>query len=236
MKKYILLTLCLLISMTTLAQEKEKLKAEVSADFVSTYIWRGLDLSKLSVQPSLLLDYRGLSLEVWGSYELAGSNDYKELDLILAYETGGFKFKLSDIWNIVARDTEKRYFWYNALSTHHVFEAYISYNFGPVILEWNTIFAGKDYMYKSKKRAYSSYFEANVPFRLAGIDWNGTLGVVPYASSGYFTNGFAVTNVELKVSKDIKVTDSFRIPVFIDISANPCLQKVHMAFGITLKP
>ncbi len=231
-----ILTLGLLISMTTLAQENEKLKAEVSADFVSSYLWRGLSVSDASVQPKVALDYRGLSFELWGSYDLAGSKDFKEIDIVLAYNIGRFKVTLSDIWTVHKDKADKRYFMYNAHSTNHTYEAKLFYDFGPANLEWSTYFAGNDYRNESKKRNFSSYFEANVPFRLAGFDWNGALGIVPYASSMYFTNGFAVTNVELRVSKDIKVTDSFRIPIFMVVLANPCLEKLHMAFGITLKP
>ena len=48
------------------------------ADFVSDYIWRGLDQnSGFSIQPSLTLSYKGLSLNAWGSQTLSkwGVND-----------------------------------------------------------------------------------------------------------------------------------------------------------------
>ena len=63
-----------------------------------------------------------------------------------------------------------------------------------------------------------------------------TAGAVPFATDFYDTNGFAVTNLALKATKDIKVTDSFSIPVFAEVSANPCSQKAYMVFGFTLRP
>jgi hypothetical protein len=78
--------------------------------------------------------------------------------------------------------------------------------------------------------------EANVPFKLAAVDWTATAGVVPSATTLYGTTGFAVTNLALKATKEIKVTDSFSIPVFGQIAANPCSQKAYLVFGFTLQP
>ena len=86
------------------------------------------------------------------------------------------------------------------------------------------------------KRAYSSYAEVVVPFRLYTIDWTATAGAVPFASDLYGTSGFAVTNLALKATKSIKVTDSFSIPVFAQVAANPSSQKAYLVLGLTLQP
>jgi hypothetical protein len=119
-----------------------------------------------------------------------------------------------------------------------VFEANIGYDFGFASLQWYTNFAGNDGLNKDGERAYSSYFEANVPFRLASVEWTATAGAVPFATTAYngWTSGFAVTNVALKATKDIKVTDSFSIPVFGQVVANPCTQKAYLVLGFTLQP
>jgi hypothetical protein len=59
---------------------------------------------------------------------------------------------------------------------------------------------------------------------------------VPYATSFYGTDGFAITNLALKATKDIKVTNSFSIPVFAQVAANPCAQKAYFVFGFTVQP
>ena len=112
---------------------------------------------------------------------------------------------------------------YDAHGTNHVFEANIGYDFGFASLQWYTNFAGNDGTNKDGKRAYSSYVELDVPFKLATVDWNATAGAVPFATDFYGTTGFAVTNLSLKATKDIKVTDSFSIPVFGQVVANPFL-------------
>ncbi len=234
MHRPLLWAIALFCCLTTRGQEK--FSAELYGDFVSSYIWRGMEQCKASVQPGLLMNYRGFELEFWGDYELAGSGDYKEIDITLYYNLGHFKFKVQDIWSNIGGDPQGRFFKYDAHSTNHIFEGSMSYDFGLVSMEWNTVFAGNDGLNNSGKRAYSSYFIADAPFRLAGFDCNGSLGVAPYASTLYQTSGFAVTHLGLKVSRDIKVTDTFRIPVFLNVLANPCLQKAYLVFGFTLKP
>ncbi len=208
----------------------------IAADFVNEYIWRGLKLGDVAVQPTFGVGYKGLSLTAWGSYGLSNKDDVKEMDLTLAYAIGGLNIGITDYWFSEGLDPDARYFKYNAHSTNHVFEANIGYDFGPVALQWYTNFAGNDGQNKSGRRAYSSYFEASVPFRLATVDWTGTVGAVPYASSYYGTNGFAVTNLSLRATKDIRVTDSFSIPVFGQLTGNPCSQKAYLVLGFTLQP
>ena len=208
----------------------------IAADFVNEYIWRGLKLGDVAVQPTFGVGYKGLSLTAWGSYGLSNKDDVKEFDLTLGYAIGGLNIGITDYWFSAGLDPDSRYFKYNAHSTNHVFEATVGYDFGPVALQWYTNFAGNDGQNKSGRRAYSSYFEASVPFRLATVDWTGTVGAVPYASSYYAANGFAVTNLSLRATKDIRVTDSFSIPVFGQLTANPCTQKAYLVFGFTLQP
>ncbi len=236
MKKIILFAMGLMVSTIALAQEKEKMETTISADLVNQYIWRGLDLGSPAVQPTLGVGYKGLSLTAWGSYGLTNPNDVKEMDLTLAYSIGGFNIGVTDYWFSTGLDPDGRYFKYDAHGTNHVFEAFIGYDFGPVALQWFTNFTGNDGTNKDGKRAYSSYVEANVPFSLAGVDWTATAGAVPYASTYYSTTGFAVTNLTLRATKEIKITDSFSVPIFGQLTGNPCSQKAYLVFGFTLQP
>ena len=143
---------------------------------------------------------------------------------------------MTDYWFSAGLDPDARYFMYDAHGTNHVFEANIGYDFGEANLQWYTNFAGNDGFNKDGKRAYSSYVEANVPFRLGGADWTATAGAVPWVTDSYGTTGFAVTNLALKATKDVKVTDSFSIPVFGQVVGNPCAQRAYLVFGFTLQP
>ena len=235
MKKIVLFAMGLVMGMTALAQDK--VEATISGDLVSSYIWRGQNCGDVSIQPTLGVSYKGLSLTAWGNVGLSNSDDTKELDLTLAYTTGGFNIGITDYWFSVGQDLENRYFKYDAHGTNHVFEANIGYDFGLASLRWFTNFAGNDGTNKDGKRAYSSYMEVVVPFKLSAIEWTATVGAVPFATSYYneWTSGFAVTNVALKATKNIKVTDSFSIPIFGEIVGNPRTQKAYLVLGITLK-
>ncbi len=235
MKKIVLFAMGLVMSMTALAIDT--VEGTISGDIVSSYIWRGQNCGDVSIQPTLGVSYKGLSLTAWGNVGLSNSDDTKELDLTLAYTTGGFNIGITDYWFSVGQDPENRYFKYEAHGTNHVFEANIGYDFGLASLQWFTNFAGNDGTNKDGKRAYSSYMEVVVPFKLSAIEWTATVGAVPFATSYYneWTSGFAVTNVALKATKDIKVTESFSIPIFGEIVGNPRTQKAYLVLGITLK-
>lgn len=234
MKKIALFALGLVMSLATFAQDE--VEATISGDIVSQYIWRGQDLGNAAIQPTLGIAYKGLSLSAWGSYGIANSDDTKELDLTLTYTIGGFNIGITDYWTNDGGDPEARYLKYEAHSTNHVFEANVGYDFGFASLQWYTNFAGDDGLNKDGKRAYSSYFEAVVPFCLSGVDFTATAGAVPYATDFYGTSGFAVTNLSLRATKDIKVTERFSIPVFGQVTGNPCSRKAYLVFGFTLQP
>ena len=234
MKKIVLFALGMAMSMTTFAQDE--VETTVSGDVVSSYIWRGLDLGSTAIQPTLGVGYKGLSLTAWGSYGIADPADTKEFDLTLGYSLGGFNIGVTDYWFSTGLDPQNRYFKYDAHGTNHIFEAFVGYDFGLASLQWYTNFAGNDGVNKDGDRAYSSYMEVAVPFQLATVDWTATAGAVPFATTSYGTTGFAVTNLSLKASKAIKVTDSFSIPVFAQVTGNPCSQKAYLVFGFTLQP
>ena len=234
MKKIVILAMGLVLSSTALAQDK--IETTVSTDFVNEYIWRGQKCGDVAVQPTLGVGYKGLSLTAWGSYGLSNKDDVKEFDLTLAYSTGGLNIGITDYWFSEGLDPDARYFKYDAHGTNHLFEANIGYDFGPVALQWYTNFAGNDGTNNSGKRAYSSYFEVSVPFRLVTVDWTATAGAVPFATTSYGTTGFAVTNLSVRATKEIRVTDSFSIPIFGQLTGNPCSQKAYLVLGFTLQP
>ena len=234
MKKIVFMAMMIATGLSATAQDE--IETTVGADIVNQYIWRGQDLGDVSLQPTLGIGYKGLSLTAWGSVGLSDFLDTKEFDLTLAYTVGGFNIGITDYWFDAGLDPDGRYFKYDAHGTNHVFEANVGYDFGVASLQAYTNFAGNDGTNKDGKRAYSTYVELAAPFKLAAVDWNAAVGVVPFATTSYATTGFAVTNVSLKATKDIKVTDSFSIPVFGQVVANPCSQDAYLVFGFTLQP
>ena len=235
MKKILIIT-AILSAVAVTAKAQDTLETTIGTDVVSQYVWRGQDLGGVSVQPTLGLAYKGLSLSAWGSAGLSNPADTREFDLTLAYTVGGFNIGVTDYWFNAGLDPLNRYFAYAADCTNHVFEANVGYDFGFASLQWYTNFAGNDGLTPAEKRAYSSYVEFNVPFVLGGVDWTATAGAVPFATDFYGVEGFGVVNVALTASKDIRITDSFSIPVFAQVAANPYSKNAFFVFGITLQP
>lgn len=225
---FVLVALLLALVTPFNAQAQDEVEASVGADLVSSYVWRGQLLSGASIQPCVNVNYKGLYVEGWGSVAINGE-EYKEFDLTLGYATGGLTLALTDYWV----DYGTGYFQYGSHNTDHVLNASIAYDFGLLALKWDTNLTGSDGINPKGKRAYSSYLQATVPFNLGGLEWTAEIGATPWATSYYFANGFAVCDVSLGVSKDIKITDNYSLPIFAKATWNPRLEDAFFVFGIS---
>ncbi len=141
----------------TVASEPDKsLEASVSADLVTTYLWRGQQLGGFSVQPGFSVGWRGLSLSAWGSTSIEDKWN-REVDLTLSYTVGGFTAGITDYWfSRTGDEVDARYFSYAAHSEYnsHVWEAHLGYDFGPLVLDWYTNIGGQDGVDHKGNRAY----------------------------------------------------------------------------------
>lgn len=182
----------------------------------------------VSLQPSASVAYKGFSLEAWGSVGFESKDD-KELDLTLGYSTGGFSVSVTDYWF----NGGPGYFHYGARNTAHVFEGQIGYDFGLLAINWYTNFAGADGVNKEGDRAYSSYLSLVAPFSLGGLDWTAEIGATPWATDFYGSNGFAVCDVSLGANKEIKITDSFSLPLFVKATWNPRTEGAYFVAGLS---
>lgn len=230
-KLALLLVMATAIPATSVAQDK--VEASIGADLVSGYVWRGQDLGNVSIQPALSLAYKGFSIGAWGSVGI-DSDDTKEFDITVGYSNGGFSVSITDYW-FDENNGSNKYFHYGARSTAHVFEAQIGYDFGVVALNWYTNFAGADGVNEDGDRAYSSYISAAVPFTLAGLDWTAEIGATPWATDFYngWTSGFAVCDVSVSASKEVKITNSFSVPIFAKATWNPRTEDAFFVVGLS---
>lgn len=72
------------VTLSSAASAQEKVTVNGNIDLVNNYVWRGMDQnSGFSVQPTLSLSYKGLSLSAWGSQSLTNNadRDVQELDI-----------------------------------------------------------------------------------------------------------------------------------------------------------
>lgn len=221
----------LLLPTKTYAQDKFTVNGK--ADFVSDYIWRGADQnSGFSVQPSLTLGYAGFSINVWGSQTLSRWNveiPSKEFDINLSYSSNNFSVTVSDYWWSGVN-------WpYGHYKDSHFFEGTLTYCFGksfPLTLSWSTMFAGADKNEEGKLQG-STYINASYQISLpADITLTPAIGFTPW--KGYYHNKAAFTDISLKAGKDIKITDNFSIPLFVQAIVAPIYDRTYLVTGFSL--
>lgn len=209
---------------------QNKVEVSLGADIVSKYVWRGFDQgSGASVQPTLGFTYKGVSLSAWGSTSITDLEP-KEIDIALGYSIGGFGVTVTDYW---WSGENKHYGYYK---DNHYFEGALSYHFGekfPLAISVATMFAGGDKDTKGDQN-FSTYLHAMYDIACpADITLTPSIGVTTqsYLYTGDKKSG--ITDISLKASKDIKVTDRFSIPVFAQFTVSPVMDKTYLIFGLS---
>lgn len=226
MKKQILLLTTLFYVVFAQAQE-----VFVHADFVSSYIWRGMDSANASVQPTLGFNWKGLTVYAWGSTEFRNKNN--EIDLSLEYSHHNLTLYANNYFT-QTEDEPFNYFNYSSHSTGHTFEVGAGYMLSekfPLSISWYTNFAGNDYR-ENDKRAWSSYCELSYPFSVKDVNLSIEAGFTPW--EGMYSNAFNVVNVGFSATKELKITSDFSLPIFGKLIANPYEEKFYFVFGISL--
>lgn len=237
-KIYWVITLCFLCIGSTYSQEK--ISVDLGADIVSSYVWRGNKQTGLSIQPGLGANYKGFSLGVWGSTDIASGADkgFKEVDFTLGYSVDNFKVALTDYW----WDGENAFHYFHAPEegySGHMLEGTVGYTLPkafPLSVTWNTFFLGKGNKKSNGDNSFSTYVELSYPFSVNNVDLGLVAGFIPWESVVYgpHANGFKFTNLALTASSGIKLSDSFTLPVFGNVIFNPAVEDVHFVFGINL--
>jgi hypothetical protein len=205
----------------------------VGTDIVSSYVWRGFkqDLSTTAplqspnFQPYVSYTTGKLTLGSWGSSSFTGT--VKEVDLYATYAfSSAFALTLTDYnWGFT-----QSYFNYGS-GTDHIFEATLAYTGPesmPLSASLNTMFAGADKT-SAGKQAFSTYVELG--YQLAA-NAKVFAGGAPLNTPMY--GGAGVTNVGIKVSKALELSDKFSLPVYGVAGANPSTGDAFLVVGLTL--
>lgn len=218
------------LAMVPSAVNAEDFKVSGKAEFVSDYIWRGADQnSGFSIQPSLTLGYKGLSLNVWGSQTLSKWEDgkgAKEFDINLSYSIKNFTVTVSDYWWL---GTDMPYGHYK---NSHYFEGTFGYCVSkkiPLTFTWSTMFAGGDKNEDGDLMA-STYINVSYPIKLpAEIVLTPSVGFTPW--EGMYWDKAAFTDISLKASKEINVSKTFLIPLFVQAIVAPVYDRTYLVAG-----
>lgn len=259
---YALLTMLILGASLQLVAQDKKFAADFQfgSDFMSRYIWRGLNLggSGPSIQPVMKLNVGNadhlFSVGAWGAYTFSPTAN-QEMDLFVSYTLKGVvTFMVTDYF-FPDLNTGKRdeYFCYSKDSTGHVFEGLIMFNGTkkiPFTLMVATNFYGNDSRKMNKVNdstftengiQYSTYIEIGFKKNIKGFDFNAFVGGTinnPDESlneTGYYGNSKAgLTNVGIKLARAIPITEKYSLPVQASLIANPLQSKVYLVFGFSL--
>lgn len=192
---------------------------KASADIVSTYVWRGAFQSSAAIQPTLDFTAGGFSIGAWGSSAISqifNGSDFslmQEADLYAKYAFGfGLSLGVTDYYY-----TGNDYSYYKKGGSHSL-EANLGYNIGKLSLSGN-------YLLNVNK---DLYFEAGYAFDKVSV----FLGA---GNNVYSTDSkFAVVNMGASVVKEIKMTDSFTLPLKATAIFNPKSRQFFFVAGITL--
>jgi uncharacterized protein (TIGR02001 family) len=228
MKKATLLliaSILLLGSYSTSAQETAS-SWSTGLDLYTSYVWRGTKFGTgPSFQPGIKYSYKGLTIGAWGAYSFSNSkfntkdsvvvDAYMEADLYASYalslgEKSSLTFSVTD------------YFFPGEGSKYlngdsHYFEPSLSLAVGRLSL-----------LGAYMTNAEDTYLEAGFNA--------GPVSLFVGAGDGQYTidQKFNVCNVGLKSSKEIKLSETFSIPVSGSVIFNPSAEQFHIVVGISL--
>ena len=236
MKKMRILAICVIAVLTATSV---KAQFATGADIVSSYVWRGVpqdrtvtgnpSLGSPNIQPYVSFTTGGFTIGSWASSSFLGN--VKEVDLYATYViSSAFALTVTDYnWGFT-----KSYFNYGT-GTDHIYEATLAYTGPekfPISASVNTMFAGADKKPSDAgKQALSTYIELGYQVTpLVKVFAGGVIG----ESNNYLTTGAGVTNVGIKVSKSIAITDKFSLPVYGILGANPYAGNAFFVAGVSL--
>jgi len=218
MKKMKVLAIC---AIAVLAVSSIKAQGfSTGADIVSSYVWRGVPQEGTkgtpNIQPYVSFTTGGLTVGSWASSSFLGN--VKEVDLYATYAfSSALALTVTDYnWGFAH---PKGYFFYGK-GTDHLFEASLAYSGPekfPLGISVNTMFAGSDTL-STGKAALSTYAELSYPITAFAKVFCGAS--LFKSANVYNTSGFALTNIGIKVSKSIVITDKFSLPVYVILGAN----------------
>jgi hypothetical protein len=218
----ILLTAMMIILPHNMNAQGEEPDSPFSAggDLVSSYLWRGTKYgSGPAIQPYLELALGNFTIGGWGSYCFT-SNEAAEADLYLSY---GFDFGLSiGLTDYYFPGSD--YFDYSAETGAHAFEINLGYEIQGFSLAANYILneAGS-----AGSAGGEVYFEAGYGFKYFSF--------FAGAGDGWHTSDgeFMLCNIGISSEKEIKITDSFSLPVSGALIWNPEREQFNVVVGVS---
>jgi hypothetical protein len=235
---------------------KEEKKWDINLDIASRYIWRGQSWGGNYPVAQLYGNYTvndKLSVGFWTThnfkkeyYDVNGaSKGYQELDLILNYA-------VTDFLTVSLQD----YYWPSTDKQEGVSNDF--FNFGndgsqsidlqllfdfsekgvPIWVTLSTLVAGNDFRYKDDndvkgKQNFTTYLEVGYSIEAPlGLSVSPVIGAVINNKAGYYSYADydrpSFVNLGCKVSKDIKLSESVTMPIWLNYTYNAASNKANL--------
>jgi len=228
--KRIFLILGLGLAFVTGNAQEKKGSFDVSADIVSRYVFRGVDFGNSpAIQPTVEYSNGGFAIGAWGSYAFssssAGADAFQEADLYSSYS---FDFGLSvGITDYYYPGTS----WFELEDevSSHAFEMNLGYEIGNFSIAGN--YALNDSRAGAGEEDGVVYFEAGFAAKNFNLFIGGGDGW--HVASGE-KGDFQIVNIGIGTEKEIKITESFSLPMFGMIFVNPNSEQYDIVVGISL--
>ena len=252
MKKILMITASVLLLISFIpnvnAQEEEESSWNAGLDIYSSYIWRGAKFgSGPAFQPSVSFTSGGFEIGAWGSVN-ASTDEAFEMDLYASYAIGGLTIGLTDYY--FGGD-------WTEYKTMHYLEPSLSYGVGGFSISAYYMFlAGSDAMpaiagspatidmetgeitpaVEGMNAVEASDFGSSADLYVqAGYSFSSvdlTLG----AGNGQYTKDgeFNICNIGVGTSKELKLSESFSLPVSGAVILNPSTGGFFITVGISL--
>ncbi|MGE5401129.1 MAG: hypothetical protein ACM3S2_12050 [Ignavibacteriales bacterium] len=213
------------------------------ADIVSRYVWRGIELGGSpavpQIQPYGSFDLNAnsagtFSLGIWGSYGFTG--EYSENDFYFKYSlptsAGTFSATATDYYYPYIDSLKFSNFSGNGEGAHTV-EAAITYN-GPESFPVSLTISSN--IHNDLPENKSMYVEVGYPVNINGTSLNFFAGAAQGRSLWHCveTDKFEIINLGFNVSKTIKITQDFSLPVGMSVIMNPYVKNTYMVFKVSL--
>jgi len=221
----------LLLSFGLLAHGQGESGVDAEISILSSYYWRGFSQYPVPIlQSDATFYHKSLSFNLWSVTSLDGK--CWDMAFTPAWTLGNFSVWISDYYCPVFGE-ENNFLSFSKEKTAHSTEIAFGYEAGklPLNLSVNTFFFG-DYDEDSGKPCYSTYFQADYPFSIAGLDARLELGLTPWA--GYYSDKLSVVHLGLGLSHQLELSNNASIPFGISFNLNPNSKQAFIVMQLGL--
>lgn len=235
------------------AEECDGVEASVGADLVNRYVWRGIDFGNApSLQPSLAFSYCNFEMGFWGAYTL--SNQASENDEIDTWI--GYSLPLNNGMTLSAGVTDY-YFpnagikwgnWNDHDATRTVIDGEdttLVSDAGAHTIEVGLSVSGPEsvpvtvsgYVNVYNDAGNNAYFQIDYSTVVGETSMSCWIGGTPGSEEnpGYYgTDDLQLINIGIGAAKELVISESLSLPVWVAFSGNPNAEMAYLTFGLSL--